>query len=163
MRATVFAVFGLLVLAPLHARAQRSAALLPNGRVLVADGYSYADANTLRSVDLLNPKNNRTRPAAPLLHDRNFAVAVPLSDGTVLVAGGFSEHCATLDEAERHDPKTDEFTLTSGAMADDRFGHAAVRLNDGQVLVVGGKSTAGDEKTASSVAQGVVPTVRSGR
>jgi hypothetical protein len=114
--------------------------VLPDGRVLVAGGYSYAKKDTVRSADLVDPKSLAVTPAAPLNEDRNFAAAALLPDGQVLVAGGFAETRGTLGTAERYDPAANTWSVTRGAMNDRRELFTATPLTDGRVLLVGGLS-----------------------
>ena len=117
-----------------------TATRLPDGRVLVAGGYSFAKKDTLRSADLWDPKTAAVTPAAPMNEDRNFATATLLPNGKVLVAGGFSEKRFTLDKAEVYDPAKNVWEATLGRLNDRRELFTATPLDDGRVLLVGGLS-----------------------
>ncbi len=117
-----------------------TATRLPDARVLVAGGYSFAKKDTLRSADLWDPKTGLFAPAASMAEDRNFAQAALLPDGKVLVAGGFSEKRLTLDTAEVYDPQTNTWSATAGRLNDRRELFTATTLDDGRVLLVGGLS-----------------------
>jgi hypothetical protein len=114
--------------------------LLPDGRVLVAGGFSEK-RGTLDTAEIYDPRPtfgpdnwSHERPARTVS-------ATPLRDGRVLLVGGLSlQKRGTLASAEIYDPRTNTFTPTAGPPANDRFGHAAALLPDGRVLIVGGKS-----------------------
>ncbi|MES2464711.1 MAG: hypothetical protein V4671_29460 [Armatimonadota bacterium] len=166
MRLFAAALFGIAFICPLGALAQGidpapqaspplvsrmqegrwapAVARLATGKLLIAGGYSFAAKDTVASVDLFDPSTERFIPAAPLLHDRNFATAtLLLPSRKVLVAGGFSERRGgTLGTAEVYDPETDRWTYTSAPMHDRRELFTATRLTLGRVLMVGGLSLA---------------------
>ncbi len=68
------------------ARARQSAALLPNGQVLVMGGEN--STGTLTSAELYNPSGNTWLPAAPMATSRDFLTSRLLPNGEVLVVGG---------------------------------------------------------------------------
>jgi hypothetical protein len=119
-----------------------AAVRLATGNLLIAGGYSFAAKNTVTSSDLFDPASEKFSPAAPMLHDRNFATAtLLLPSRKVLVAGGFSERRGgTLGTAEIYDPETDRWTFTRSPMNDRRELFTATRLKSGRVLLVGGLS-----------------------
>ncbi len=127
-----------------EARAGSAAAVLADGRVLVAGGCTLSGCTT-RS-EIYDPASGLFVPAAPLAVARGRAAVAVLSDGRVLVAGGCTTiGCtappglleAVLSSAEVYDPLTDRWTATS-PMAVARGGHAAAPLVGGDALVVGG-------------------------
>ncbi|WP_169796807.1 Kelch repeat-containing protein [Chondromyces crocatus] len=111
--------------APMHkARAEHTATLLNDGRVLVAGGESG-----MRSVELYNPLFNSWSVGADMNFAHGAQTATLLSNGRVLVAGGGS--------AEVYDPATNTWAMT-GAMVKSRSCHGATLLTNGRVFVAGG-------------------------
>jgi hypothetical protein len=116
-------------------RLGHSAALLPNGRVLIVGGGTGAE--------LYDPATNSFLPAPGISANRCRATATPLADGRVLIAGG--SDCSNtvytvLDTAEVYDPSTGQFTPTGKLVASEAY-HTATLLPDGRVLLVGGSGT----------------------
>ncbi len=108
------------------ARAEAAAAVLPDGRVLVAGGY-YQQAGTGRTPD------------EPLAELAAFQPPVELDAtdaGAVLADVGPDSYAPALATAELFDPVTGTWSRT-GNLAYARFGSQAVTLADGRVLVVG--------------------------
>jgi N-acetylneuraminic acid mutarotase len=115
------------------ARTAHVAALLPNGRVLVAGGRG---AGT--SAEVYNPASGTWSATGSMGTARAYATATLLGGGSVLVAGGQSG----ISSAELYNPGTGTWSAT-GSMATGRFEHTATLLPDGRVLVAGGASSAG--------------------
>ena len=116
-------------------RSAASAALLPNGRVLLAGGQS--GNMSLASASIWDPATNTWSATGSMATARTAATATPLADGRVLIVGGYNENPGRLGSAEVFDPATQTFS-TTGALATPRSGHTAVALADGSVLVGGG-------------------------
>lgn len=137
LRITVTARGSWVATAPiLPGRHYFSATKLPNGRVLVAGGFTAAGVTN--AAALYDPAAGTWTPAAPMLVARNDHTATLLPDGRVLVAGGQPAALggATLT-AEIYDPVANTWTAT-GSMAQGRIRHSATLLANGQVLVIGG-------------------------
>jgi len=120
------------------ARAQHTATLLPDGRVLIVGGLGsrVAGANVLGDAELWDPATDTFEPAGSLAEPRWFHSATLLSDGSVLVVGGMGrEHL--LADAEIWDPVSRSFHAT-GPLLEARSLHTATLLNDGRVLIAGG-------------------------
>ena len=126
-----------------EARAQHTATLLADGRVLVAGGRGADATATLASTELFDPKTNAWRAGPPMTTARAGHTATLLDDGRVLVVGGTapardgSARLEALDSAEVFDPAKRTWQRV-GALAEARNGHTATKLADGSVLVVGG-------------------------
>ena len=118
-----------------EARASHVAALLMDGRVLVAGGWT--GSKTTASAEVFDPRTRSFSPAGAMATPRMDATATPLLDGSVLVAGGASATNRALAQTEVFDRAKGRFVPT-GLMHEARAHHAAVRLSDGRVLVVGG-------------------------
>lgn len=113
-----------------------SAALLDDGRVLVAAGFNFTDG-TLGSAELYDPATNVFTATGSLNHARDInSQAARLQDGRVFLAGGYNDD-GPLATAEIYDPATGTFSLTDD-LPDARGDHVLVTLADGRVLVVAG-------------------------
>jgi ribosomal protein L31 len=112
-------------------REGHTATLLPNGKVLVAGGYSPGDT---ASCELYDPATGTWSPTGSMVAKRSGHKAVLQVDGTVLVAGGQDPD---LKSTEVYNPATGTWSL-AGALTDQRTGHTLTRLADGTTLVAGG-------------------------
>jgi hypothetical protein len=138
-------------------RADFTATLLQNGKVLLAGGESSATANT-PTVDLFDPVTNSITPAAPMANARSGHTATLLPNGKVLVVGGSARGpmpgssypgVASLNTAEIYDPATNSWAAAA-SMASARTHHAAVLLTNGKVLVTGGSGNWSNPAGASN-------------
>jgi hypothetical protein len=125
--------------APMNiARADHTATLLNNGKVLVCGGQNLGGA--LNSAELFDPTNGPvgtwTTLGATMTSPRFNHIAVLLNNGKVLIAGG-NDGTSDLSSAEIFDPTNNTFAATL-SMSTARQLARAVLLNDGTVLVVGG-------------------------
>jgi hypothetical protein len=73
-----------------QARENHTATLLPNGKVLVAGGFSFFDTVFLTSAEIYDPVTGKWLPTLPLTSGRTEHVAALLPNGKVLFAGGFN-------------------------------------------------------------------------
>jgi hypothetical protein len=119
------------------ARADASAAMLKDGRVLVAGGEGAS--GVLASAELL-ASDGSFSPAAPMAFARKQHASVTLADGRVLVAGGLGVDGSALNSAELYDPTSDSWQA-AGAMLEPRAGATATLLPDGRVLLAGGENS----------------------
>src|ERR1700683_3382482 len=87
------------------ARSGHTATLLPNGKVLIAGGYT--GSVQLASAELYDP--GTFAPTGDMTTPRAGNTAVLLPNGKVLIAGGLS--------AELYDPSTGTFTATGDSVA----------------------------------------------
>jgi hypothetical protein len=128
------------------ARVGSVAAVLPDGRVLVAGGL-YLDeghdgGRALASAELWDPTTGDWSRADPLSGPRLGAAGVILTDGSVLVVGGLPSWGAAVERttAESFDPVSGRWSA-AGKLAAPRSGFSLVALGDGGALVVGGMVT----------------------
>ena len=128
-------------------RRAHSAALLNDGRVLVASGSNAG--GEVPVAELYDPATGSWTLAAPPLVPRHEATATRLSNGWVLLAGGRTAAGVT-NHAELYDPTANTWTAT-GALTEPRSGHAAVLLADGRVLVAGGADGGGEASATGEV------------
>jgi len=116
-------------------RRSHSSTLLPDGRVLVAGGYSESDVTN--SAEIYDPVANTWTIVAGMNVDRQLHTATLLRDGRVLVAGGAGNGGIAIPQADIYNPWTDSWTAT-GSLSAPRFYASAELLSDGKVLVAGG-------------------------
>jgi hypothetical protein len=117
-------------------RCLHTAALLNNGKVLVAGGYEWPNALYLTSAELYDPGAGIFTAAGGMNAGREYPATVLLKNGKVLIAGGWNPS-GVLVAAEVFDPAFDAF-LATGSMNISRYGHTGTLLNDGKVLIAGG-------------------------
>jgi N-acetylneuraminic acid mutarotase len=117
-----------------NARAQHTATLLPNGKVLVAGGIS--GSNIVASAEIYDPTSGIWSPAPSMANARRFAHAALLTNGKVLVMGG-QNLTVTLSAAETYDPLANKWS-SAGKMSSPRLYFAAAPLPLGKILAVGG-------------------------
>lgn len=120
------------------------AALLANGRVLVAGGWSAtsnADASKA-SVEIYDPLANRWATAGSLVAARAEFVMVRLLDDRLLAVAGVGRSYRLMDSAEIYDPAIGTWQST-GKLAEAKMWPAAVVLADGRVLLAGGATDVG--------------------
>ena len=120
------------------ARKGHAAALLADGRVLIAGGSD--GAGTLDSVDIYDPATELVSQGPNLMSPRIGLSATTLLDGSVLIAGG-SNGTGDLASAERYDVAAGAFSPVTSELATPRREHLAFLLpHNNNVLIVGGTS-----------------------
>jgi hypothetical protein len=118
-----------------YVRADHTATLLSDGRVLVAGGVNYDNGGSLVPIaELYDPATGSWTLTGSLNTGRYDHTATLLTNGKVLVAGG---GYGPLASAELYDPATGNWTFT-GSLNEAREFHTATLLPDGKVLVAGG-------------------------
>ena len=130
-------------------RYEHTATKLPDGRVLVAGGFSYDPitfGHPLNTADIYNPGSRTfTTASGTMSRPRERHTATLLLDGRVLLAGGYGSGAATADF---FDPVTTSLTPTALPMVRFRAVHTATLLGDGRVLLAGGGNVVGDTQSA---------------
>ena len=113
-----------------YARAEHTASLLINGKVLVS-GRSANDT-ILSSAETYDTSTETWTMSGSLNDSRYGHTASALSDGTVLVTGGYRGRSVEL-----YHPITETWT-TGGSMSNSQDLHTPSLLANGRVLVTGG-------------------------
>ena len=124
-------------------RADHTATLLADGRLLVAGGVDGLTA--LASACLLDPVTRAVRPTGSLRTARFGHTATLLNDGRVLIAGGRSisgTAMTPLASTKIYEPASGQF-MPIGNMMSARASHAAALLPNATVLVCGGYGVLG--------------------
>jgi hypothetical protein len=127
-------------------RADHTATLLPNGKVLVAGGESSISSFAARA-ELYDSATGTWSASGSLTTGRTLHTATLLTNGKVLVAGGSGEgkvaggsfECPAFRSAELYDPATGTWSAT-GDLTTGRQSHTASLLPTGKVLVAGGST-----------------------
>src|SRR2546426_3749639 len=119
------------------ARANSSAALLSDGRILITGGDGAS--GPLATAEFFNTDGS-VSPAAPMNDARSGHISVVLQDGRVLVAGGTVAGGGATNAAEIYDPVANTWTSLAGGMMEARSGATEALLQDGRVAVAGGQN-----------------------
>jgi hypothetical protein len=132
------------------ARAAHSAALLRDGRVLIAGGVGEGDdvQAALASAEIYDPTTGSFTGTGLMTVARFNHTSTTLASGKVLIAGGGGPAGTTasgagasaapgLSTAELYDPTSGTFGAT-GSMSVARYWQTASPLPNGQVLIAGG-------------------------
>jgi len=135
-------------------RSGHTATLLADGRVLVAGGYAFLNAQrqitAFTSAEIFDPSQGTFSPTGSMYVPRSGNYAVALPSRMVLVGGGDSSYLPT--SAELFDPTSGTFALTGTPVNGVRDNAQATLLSNGQVIVSGGYVFAcgGCEEVAAS-------------
>jgi IPT/TIG domain/Galactose oxidase, central domain len=117
------------------ARAEHTATLLPDGKVLIAGGFGNGFSQPLVSAELYDPSAGRFIPNGNMTVPRGRHTATLLANGKVLIAGGFKDtQLGTyIVSAEIYDPSTGTFTATGNMISGG--GVRSTLLQDGRVFI----------------------------
>lgn len=127
------------------ARTQHTAALLPDGRVLVTGGNSigngsWPDGTGIYPAQIFDPATGTWSSAATPSVARKHATSTVLPNGKVLILGGLIYYPPSWmgnGDGTIYNPATNTWSATA-SMSFFRYDHVATLLQDGRVLVVGG-------------------------
>ena len=132
------------------ARADLTATLLPNGKVLVAGGVDFNTYTSLASAELYDPATGTFSATGSLITGRDAHSAALLPNGKVLVVSGYNYLSGTiLVSAELYDPTAGTFSAT-GPMTNGRIYQSATLTGDGKFLILGGVNNSGLLSSAES-------------
>lgn len=116
----------------------RSAILLNDGRVLIADMFH-------KEVEIYNPKDDKFKIIGTFVGAINPEKAVMLNNGKVLFIGGYVKDQTA--SAQIFDPTTNSFKYT-GQLKHMRGDFTATLLKDGNLLIIGGEKNYTEIPTA---------------
>jgi len=115
------------------------ATLMPNGKVLIAGGWSCLGCFEARA-ELYDASTGTFGPTGSMSNARTGPTGTLLPNGKVLIVGGLGpvgDLLLSLASAELYDPATGTFSAT-GSMITGRSDHTATLLPNGKVLIAGG-------------------------
>jgi Kelch motif len=135
-------------------RYAHTSTLLPNGKVLIAGGFSFdepdCEAGTspaVKSAELYDSSSGSFAPTGDMSLARGAHTATLLATGKVLIVGGANTGGEPLPfagngsaTAEVYDPATETF-IPTGNMSTARIGQTATLLLNGKVLIAGGMTS----------------------
>jgi hypothetical protein len=122
-----------------------AAALLANGKVLVAGGRD-SSFTVLNTAELYDPTTGHWTSTNPLKVGRTNATASLITSGThngqVMLAGGTDGNGHILNSVEFYDPTSNSWTAGTATenMPTARVFQNAVTLGNGHILVLGGSN-----------------------
>ncbi len=128
-----------------EARDGHTAALLPDGRVLVFGNAPGDGDPTDTSAEVYDPKTGTFTVTGSTVVARASAHATPLADGLILITDGSTDGV----KAEIYNPKTGKFSVT-GELKVARSSFSATLLFDGRVLIAGGDGVKAGNATSSA-------------
>lgn len=126
--------------APMHeVRDLHTATLLPNGRVLIAGGFTTNATSTgsTNGSEIYYPDTDVFLRAGLMISSRSNHTASLLPDGNVFVAGGFGANDVISDTAEIFYSTAMQWRAVANMPA-PRTLHTATTLKDGRILLAGG-------------------------
>ncbi len=138
-------------------RVGQAAALLDDGRVLLAGGKTSAIVSPfgggnlvslapLSTAEVFDPESNSFLPVGPMTASHYLGVATKLNDGTVLISGGWNPGTGTVGgqrAADLFDPSRNIFS-GGGELNVARLDQTATLLPRGDVMVAGGIDSDGN-------------------
>ncbi len=140
-------------------------ALLPDGDVLLAGGYSENESGAalVAGAELYNPTSGSWTPTGSLDEASDGLTATALDSGKVLVTG-FTASTGPGSTPELYDPASGSFALTPPLPVAGEYGLVS-KLQDGEVLLTNGPNGASalyDPATDAWTATGSLATAHNG-
>jgi len=114
-------------------RYNHTATLLPNGKVLVAGGFTSNGTTALTSAELFDSNTRTWTNTGSMLEPYAFHEATLLPNGKVLVEPALDGNLNFTTNAELYDPSTGTWSNTSGVLVTPSI-HEAILLPNGKVL-----------------------------
>ena len=121
---------------PLTLRADATAALLPDGKVLVAGGQTRGFCTGLDTAELWDPATQKWTALPPMAHKRSYSTACVLPSGRVAVVGGDGTDGKARKDGEVFDPVKREWEPLGAEMA-QKHGTISATAVAGGLLVMG--------------------------
>lgn len=122
-----------------------SAALLPDGKVLIIGGETSEllpdDSNQVTTVEVYDPERGQFSDFGQLIDGRGFHALVFLNNGNFLLVGGKKQSDYPAYTTEIFDPVIRR-SSPGPDMTQQRIRPTATKLPNGEVLIVGGNSSA---------------------
>lgn len=123
-------------------RGNPTASMLPDGRVLVAGGWTPLDPAP-PSVEFFDPVNGQFTHGPDLIVRRYRHSAVTLPDGRIVLLGGVRvDNNDVIKAVEMYDPQKESFS-PAGSLVEARHTAQATLLPDGRILIAGGHGANG--------------------
>ena len=115
-------------------RANHTATLMTNGKVLIAGGWVAIIGTPTATAELYDPGSGTFTPTGDMTTPRSHHTATLLLDGRVLIPGS---SFPVVNSAEIYDPSTGTFAATGNMLGKDGSPKAHLLAN-GKVLIVSG-------------------------
>ena len=124
----------------MEARSGATAALLPDGRVVIAGGQNGSVVSS--TIEVFDPSVDTFSFVGVLSSPRVQHAMVVLADGRVMIIGGFNG-TIPVSSTDIFDPIAGSVALGPSLVV-PRFGHSGTTLLNGQVMVAGGNNGSPD-------------------